>query len=42
LTPCLLLHPPAQTLRETFNTARYEDVMARINGRLGPAYTLDQ
>ncbi|KIY96361.1 COP9 signalosome complex subunit 1, partial [Monoraphidium neglectum] len=31
-----------QTLRETFNTARYEDVMTRIGGRLGPAYTLDQ
>jgi hypothetical protein len=34
--------PAMQTLRETFNTARYEDVMTRIGGRLGPAYTLDQ
>jgi hypothetical protein len=33
--------PAAQTLSETFNTSRYEDVMQRINGRLGPSYTLD-
>jgi hypothetical protein len=31
-----------QTLRETCNTAKYEQIMDKIAGRLGPAYTADR
>jgi hypothetical protein len=31
-----------QSLRETYNTAKYEEVMERINGRLGPEYDIDR
>lgn len=31
----------AGLLAQTENTERYRDVITRINGRLGPAYTLD-
>lgn len=31
-----------QTLLDTFNVSRYHEVMARIDGRLGPDYVLDE
>jgi hypothetical protein len=31
-----------QTLRETCNTGKYELIMDKIAGRLGPQYTLDR
>ncbi|WIA41006.1 hypothetical protein OEZ86_004647 [Tetradesmus obliquus] len=31
-----------QSLRETFNTAKCEEVLERINGRLGPEYDVDR
>lgn len=34
---CLL-----QSLRETCNVAKYEHIMDKIAGRLGPAYMLDR
>jgi hypothetical protein len=32
----------SQSLRETYNTAKYEEVLERINGRLGPEYDIDR
>lgn len=31
-----------QSLRETYNTAKCEEVLERINGRLGPEYDVDR
>jgi hypothetical protein len=31
-----------QSLRETYNSAKYEEVLERINGRLGPEYDIDR
>lgn len=39
---CCLLLLLLQTLRETCNTAKYEQIMDKIAGRLGPAYTADR
>jgi hypothetical protein len=39
---CTLILPLLQTLRETCNTAKYEQIMDKIAGRLGPQYTTDR
>eukprot|EP00775_Hariotina_reticulata_P007615 gene7612-7817_t len=31
-----------ESLRETYNTIKYEEIMQRINGRLGPQYHFDR
>jgi len=45
--PLLSLNPQTRTktkqsLLETFNVLRYHEVMARIDGRLGPDYLIDE
>jgi hypothetical protein len=39
---CAVLCFTLQSLRETYNTAKYEEVVERINGRLGPEYDIDR
>jgi hypothetical protein len=50
LSLSLSRHPPnhtktknnTQTLPDTYNVGRYHEVMARIGGRLGPDYRMDE
>ena len=40
--PCRELSSFLHCFSQTDNTARYLEVVKRIDGRLGPAYTLDK